>query len=152
MKMAEKKALAQNKEKVKKHKAHKSEAVKPQYETLQIFTDARIYKTNLTTKYRNRKIWKKPDLQEIFSVIPGVVTSITVNEGDHVVKGAELMVYEAMKMQNIIRAPFDGTIEKIHVKNGEKTAKGVLMIYLKSDVPFEVDEPDTISSVQYQGE
>lgn len=62
------------------------------------------------------------------------------------------MVYEAMKMQNIIRAPFDGTIEKIHVKNGEKTAKGVLMIYLKSDVPFEVDEPDTISSVQYQGE
>ncbi len=105
-------------------------------ETLQIFPGARIYKTNLTKKVRNRKIWKKPDLQEIYSIIPGTVTEIMVKVGDHVVKGDKIMVYEAMKMQNIIRAPFDGTVEKIFVNEGEKLAKGTLMIYLKADVDF----------------
>jgi len=109
------------------------------FEILQIFPDARKYKTTYTTKYRNRKVWKKPDLQEIKSVIPGVVTSFTVKEGDHVQKGEELMIYEAMKMQNIILAPFDGTVEKILVKEREKLAKGVIMIYLTSDAKFETE-------------
>ena len=115
------------------------------FEILQIFPDARKYKTTYTTKYRNRKVWKKPDLQEIKSVIPGVVTSFTVKEGDHVQKGEELMIYEAMKMQNIILAPFNGTVEKILVKEREKLAKGVIMIYLISDDKFETDE-DVIST------
>ena len=71
------------------------------YETLQIFPNARNYKTNLTKKYRNRKQWKRPDPQEILSVIPGVVTSFSVELGSHVNKGDEIMIYEAMKMQNI---------------------------------------------------
>jgi len=114
-------------------------------ETLQIFPGARIYKTNLTKKVRNRKVWKRPDLQEIFSIIPGTVTEIMVKVGDHVEKGDKIMVYEAMKMQNIIRAPFDGTVDKILVKEGEKLAKGTLMIYLKADVDF-LTSDDTISS------
>lgn len=124
-----------------KRSAKKTEDMGPA-ETLQIFPNARKYKTNLTSKYRNRKVWKRPDPQEILSVIPGVVTSLTVAEGAHVAKGDEIMVYEAMKMQNIIRAPFDGTIEKIHVQPGEKVAKGVLMIYLKSDVEFVYEDVD----------
>jgi len=105
-----------------------------------------IYKTNLTKKVRNRKVWKRPDLQEIFSIIPGTVTEIMVKVGDHVTKGDKIMVYEAMKMQNIIRAPFDGTIEKILVNEGEKLAKGTLMIYLKADIDFLAAKDDPISS------
>lgn len=115
------------------------------YETLQIFPNARIYKTNLTKKVRNRKPWKRPDLQEIYSIIPGTVTEIMVKVGDHVAKGDKIMVYEAMKMMNIIRAPFDGTVDKIHVAQGEKLAKGTLMIYLKSDVELVVPEEDPTS-------
>ncbi len=55
-----------------------------------------------------------------------------VKEGDKVGKGEELMEYEAMKMQNVIKAPFDGTVEKIYVKEGEKLAKGEPMIFLRS--------------------
>lgn len=145
-------------EKAKKHEEKKAQKHKDKhishtdisgneqnFEILQIFPDARKYKTTYTTKYRNRKVWKKPDLQEIKSVIPGVVTSFTVKEGDHVQKGEELMIYEAMKMQNIILAPFNGTVEKILVKEREKLAKGVIMIYLISDDKFETDE-DFIST------
>ena len=95
------------------------------------------YETLLTKKVKNRKFWKKPDLQEIYSIIPGTVSVIKVRVGDHVDKGTEMMEYEAMKMQNIIRAPFDGTVVRIYVNEGEKLAKGVLMIYLKSDSPLE---------------
>ena len=118
------------------------------YETLQIFPNARNYKTNLTKKYRNRKQWKIPDAQEILSVIPGVVTSFSVEIGSHVNKGDEIMIYEAMKMQNIIRAPFDGTVEQIFVKTGEKVAKGVVMMYLKSDVEFVYEDiNDDLSAI-----
>ena len=118
------------------------------YESLQIFPNARNYKTNLTTKYRNRKQWKRPDPQEILSVIPGVVTSFSVELGSHVNKGDEIMIYEAMKMQNIIRAPFDGTVEHIFVKTGEKVAKGVVMMYLKSDVEFVYEDiNDDLSAI-----
>jgi biotin carboxyl carrier protein len=118
------------------------------YETLQIFPNARNYKTNLTKKYRNRKQWKRPDPQEILSVIPGVVTSFSVELGSHVNKGDEIMIYEAMKMQNIIRAPFDGTVEQIFVKTGEKVAKGVVMMYLKSDVEFVYEDiNDDLSAI-----
>ena len=118
------------------------------YESLQIFPNARNYKTNLTTKYRNRKQWKRPDTQEILSVIPGVVTSFSVEIGSHINKGEEIMIYEAMKMQNIIRAPFDGTVEQIFVKTGEKVAKGVVMMYLKSDVEFVYEDVnDDLSAI-----
>ena len=118
------------------------------YETLQIFPNARNYNTNLTKKYRNRKQWKRPDPQEILSVIPGVVTSFSVEIGSHVNKGDEIMIYEAMKMQNIIRAPFDGTVEQIFVKTGEKVAKGVVMMYLKSDVEFVYEDiNDDLSAI-----
>ena len=118
------------------------------YETLQIFPNARNYKTNLTKKYRNRKQWKRPDPQEILSVIPGVVTSFSVEIGSHINKGEEIMIYEAMKMQNIIRAPFDGTVEQIFVKTGEKVAKGVVMMYLKSDVEFVYEDiNDDLSAI-----
>ena len=118
------------------------------YETLQIFPNARNYKTNLTKKYRNRKQWKRPDPQEILSVIPGVVTSFSVELGSHVNNGDEIMIYEAMKMQNIIRAPFDGTVEQIFVKTGEKVAKGVVMMYLKSDVEFVYEDiNDDLSAI-----
>jgi len=85
-------------------KEKKTLAEKVEYETLQIFPDASKYKTILTKKVRKRKLWKRPDLQEIHSIIPGTVSEIKINIADHVKKGDELMVYEAMKMQNIIRA------------------------------------------------
>jgi biotin carboxyl carrier protein len=83
-------------------------------------------------------VWKRPDPQEVKSIIPGVVTSLEIKEGDHVVKGSHIMTFEAMKMQNLVLAPFDGTIEKIFVKEGEKVPKGGIMLFLKSDNEFEI--------------
>ncbi len=112
-------------------------------DALQIFPDARVFKTTLTKKFKERKNWKRPDVQEIKSIIPGVVTSIEVKEGDHVEEGEHIITFEAMKMQNIVLAPFAGTVNKIHVSQGQKLAKGVLMLYLLADEqPLEYHDDD----------
>jgi pyruvate carboxylase len=110
------------------------------FESIQIEESGMVYKTLLTKKAKNRKVWKKPDIQEICSIIPGTVAKLNVREGDEVKKGEEMLEYEAMKMLNIIKAPFDGIVEKIYVKEGDKLAKGDRMLYLKStsSVPDQV--------------
>ncbi len=119
---------------------------KIKYDILQIFPDARKYKTTFNKKFINRKVWKKPDPKEIKSIIPGVVISLEVKEGDHVTKGAHLMTFEAMKMMNLVLAPFDGTIKKILVNEGAKIPKGVVMIYIEPDHHIHENEQDAISN------
>lgn len=49
----------------------------------------------------------------------GVVLSLTVKVGDKVKAGDELLILEAMKMENPIVAPIEGTVESINVSKGE---------------------------------
>ena len=89
---------------------------------------ARKYKTHLTTKYLQRKPWVEPNPNEIISYIPGTIVKIFVTEGQAVKKDEVVLMLEAMKMQNRIKMPFDGKIEKINVKEGDKIPKNTVMI------------------------
>ncbi len=112
-------------------------------ETLQITPLGRKYKTTLTEKYKNRKIWKKPDPQEIYSIIPCTVSAIYVSENSGISKGEKILEFEAMKMKNILTSPFEGTVKKICVNEGDKIAKGVLMLIIENG---EKEEESTIST------
>lgn len=52
------------------------------------------------------------------SQIPGMISSVQAREGQWVKEGETLVIIEAMKMQNPVRAPKSGKIEKIHVVAG----------------------------------
>jgi len=56
--------------------------------------------------------------------LPGVIKSVSVRPGQQVSSGDQLLVIEAMKMDNIIRASRDGTIETIHVAEGRQVSYG----------------------------
>ena len=92
---------------------------------------ARKYKTLLTRKYMNRKVWVDPNPYEIQSFIPGTILQISVKEGDIVEEGSPLLILEAMKMQNRIEMPFTAKIKKINVSIGERIPKDTLMIELE---------------------
>ena len=51
--------------------------------------------------------------------MPGKVVSIKVNVGDRVKRGDVLLTVEAMKMENEIHSPIDGTVSEIFVKVGD---------------------------------
>jgi acetyl-CoA carboxylase biotin carboxyl carrier protein len=62
------------------------------------------------------------------SPLPGVVKSIAVKAGDQVEFNQELLVIEAMKAMNIIRAPRAGTIGQIYVTDGRQIAHGAPLL------------------------
>ncbi len=98
---------------------------------IQVYVGGRKYSTTFTKKFLNRKPWEAPNPYEIKSYIPGEVSRLLVKEGDKVKKGDQVMIYEAMKMKNIITAPMDARIKTIHATEGEKLPKGALLIALE---------------------
>jgi biotin carboxyl carrier protein len=67
---------------------------------------------------------------EIHAIIPGRVVAVAVAPGDAVAAGQTLLLVEAMKMQNELRAPRDGTVERIAVGVGETIDLGDLLVVL----------------------
>ena len=67
-------------------------------------------------------------VSEIKAPMPGMVLKVFVAEGDEVKKGDNLLVLEAMKMENIIKSPADVAIKSIKVKAGDKVEKGQILI------------------------
>tara|TARA_B100000927_G_scaffold77053_1_gene61374 strand:+ start:1721 stop:2140 length:420 start_codon:yes stop_codon:yes gene_type:complete len=64
----------------------------------------------------------------ISSAIPGKIVSVLVSEGDKVNSDSVVIVLEAMKMQNEIKAGIDGKIEKIMCEPGERIEANVPMM------------------------
>jgi biotin carboxyl carrier protein len=95
-----------------------------------IVIDDTKYKTQLTTKYINRKAWEKPDETKVIAFIPGTIIKIFVKEKQKLKKGTRILVFEAMKMKNNVFIHRDGIIKKIYVKEGDKVPKGILMVEL----------------------
>ena len=59
--------------------------------------------------------------------MPGKVVAVLVNEGDTVAKGQGLVIVEAMKMENEVRAPGDGEVKELRVKTGESVESGQVL-------------------------
>jgi 3-methylcrotonyl-CoA carboxylase alpha subunit len=59
--------------------------------------------------------------------MPGKVTAVKARVGQAVQKGEEILVVEAMKMENGIRAPRAGTLRSINVKVGDMVAPGSVL-------------------------
>ena len=56
--------------------------------------------------------------------MPGKVVRVLVKAGDAVKAGQGLLVIEAMKMQNEIRSPKSGTVEKLLAAEGQPVNAG----------------------------
>jgi biotin carboxyl carrier protein len=67
---------------------------------------------------------------EVHAMIPGRVAAVAVAVGDSVTVGQTLLVVEAMKMQNELRAPRDGVVERVSVGVGETIDLGDLLVVL----------------------
>jgi len=66
--------------------------------------------------------------QQLIAPMPGKIVRLLVALGDHVKAGQGLLVIEAMKMQNEIRSPKSGTVEKLATEGQTVNAGEVLAI------------------------
>ncbi len=69
--------------------------------------------------------------EKLTAPMPGTVIAVLVRPAERVVKGAPLVVVEAMKMEHVIKAPHDGIVATINVTTGEVVAEGVELVVLE---------------------
>jgi 3-methylcrotonyl-CoA carboxylase alpha subunit len=67
---------------------------------------------------------------EVHAMIPGRVVAVTVAAGDAVRIGAQLLVVEAMKMQNEVPSPTDAVVARVNVSPGDTVELGDLLVVL----------------------
>jgi pyruvate carboxylase subunit B len=67
--------------------------------------------------------------------MPGLVVRVEVSEGQVVEVGEGLVVVEAMKMENELRASSRGVVEHIHVSAGQRVEKGAPLVTIKVPEP-----------------
>jgi len=60
--------------------------------------------------------------------MPGVILEVSVKAGDKVKRGQQVAILDAMKMQNVIGAPKDGTIGDICVAAGQSVGHGEVLV------------------------
>ena len=68
---------------------------------------------------------------EITAPMPGNIIEIMVKVGDTVSEGDEVIILEAMKMENPIFAPADGTVKEIKVKEKDAVEADQLLMILE---------------------
>ena len=64
------------------------------------------------------------------ALMPGRVVRVLVAKGDTVRKGAGLLILEAMKMENEITAPADGTVDELFVEAGQTVEAGAELLHI----------------------
>ena len=76
---------------------------------------------------------KKKKSGTVSANIPGKIVTIEVKEGQQVSEGQVVLILEAMKMQNEIQAPVNGTVISVNCGEGDS---------IEANVPLVVIEPE----------
>lgn len=73
----------------------------------------------------------RPTAGGLEAPMPGKVLKVSVEVGETVARGQEVLVIEAMKMENTLRAPRDGKVRAISVQAGDRVSPGTLLVDLE---------------------
>lgn len=67
-------------------------------------------------------------INDLKAPMPGLIVGINHQPGDTVKKGDSLLILEAMKMENVLKATADSTIKTIRIAKGDRVEKGQVLI------------------------
>jgi biotin carboxyl carrier protein len=101
--------------------------------------DVHVGATPVAVTLNGRRRWSRTDEgsasgsgpQRLAAPMPGKVVRVLVKAGDLVTKRQPVVVVEAMKMENELRASRDGTVAEIHVREGMSVDAGALLLVIQ---------------------
>jgi biotin carboxyl carrier protein len=73
---------------------------------------------------------KQQKITEIKAPMPGLILDLLCQPGDVITAGDKLVILEAMKMENTLKAAHDGQVAELKVQKGERVEKGQVLIRL----------------------
>lgn len=65
---------------------------------------------------------------DLIAPMPGLVLDVMVKEGDELEKGTPVLILEAMKMENVLKAEGSGIVQKVVIQKGAAVGKGEVLI------------------------
>jgi 3-methylcrotonyl-CoA carboxylase alpha subunit len=98
-------------------------------DTVHLFWGGRAYRFEQETE-RSRATHRHA-AAGLEAPMPGKVIAVKVAPGDTVMKGDELLVVEAMKMENAVRAPREGRVKSVSAKVGDMVSPGLVLVELE---------------------
>jgi 3-methylcrotonyl-CoA carboxylase alpha subunit len=98
-------------------------------DTVHLFWGGRAYRLEEETE-RSRRAHRHVG-GGLEAPMPGKVIAVKVAPGDTVMKGDELLVVEAMKMENAVRAPREGRVKSVSAQVGDMVSPGVVLVELE---------------------
>jgi biotin carboxyl carrier protein len=121
---------------LKNNKAYKAEIKSVDYKskTFVFNINGTPYTAKISDKYdrlidqlgMNAAVGQKAG--DIKAPMPGMVLEVAVTVGQAVEKGDKILILEAMKMENVIKAAGDGVVKAILVSKGTAVEKGQVLI------------------------
>lgn len=108
--------------------------VAPRGDELEVWTGTERHSLSISDardRATGRKKASATGAMEIRALMPGKVVKLLAAVDDKVQAGQGVIVVEAMKMQNEMKAPKDGTVSKIFVEEGATVAAGETLIVVE---------------------
>jgi biotin carboxyl carrier protein len=103
--------------------------------------DVHVGATPVAVTLNGRRRWSRKDEgggsgsgsgpQRLAAPMPGKVVRVLIKAGDLVTARQPVVVVEAMKMENELRASRDGTVAEIHVREGMSVDAGALLLVIQ---------------------
>lgn len=70
-------------------------------------------------------------ISSIKAPMPGLILDILVETGQEIEKGTQLVILEAMKMENVLKSEGEGIVKSIEVSKGNAVEKGQVLIEME---------------------
>ena len=99
--------------------------------TIHLFWDGVAYR--LVEAREGARPAARHDTGALEAPMPGRVSAVKVTVGQRVAKGEELLVVEAMKMENALRAPRTGVVRALHAGPGDMVAPGRALVEIADE-------------------
>ena len=93
-----------------------------------VHVDVKTSRSRLLDRFKTSNDAQTSAISMLKAPMPGLVLQITVAPGDTVEHEQSIMVLEAMKMENELRAPCSGIVTCVHAEVGDAVAKQALLM------------------------
>jgi biotin carboxyl carrier protein len=118
------------------NKSYRAEVVKQDAATKTVFIKINGHRYTVALKDQFDLLLEKMGMSAVANTkinhikapMPGLIIDLKVKAGDAVKLGDQLLILEAMKMENILKANGEGVIKNVKVKKGDSVEKGQVLI------------------------
>jgi biotin carboxyl carrier protein len=118
------------------HKSYRAEVVRadPATKSFAMKINGKVYSVTLNDKFdlllekMGMNNGSSGKANHIKAPMPGLIIDLRVKEGDIVMPGDALLILEAMKMENMIKASAQSVVKSVNVKKGDSVEKNQVLI------------------------